>query len=47
MEGAVSLTQASYGGTGFADGDEMVMRRLVAPSGVRQCATEDRRSLAA
>src|SRR3989475_1744903 len=31
MEGAVSLTQASYGGTGFADGDEMVMRRLVAP----------------
>src|SRR5438128_4302405 len=31
VEGAVTLTQASYGGTGFADGDEMVMRRLVAP----------------
>jgi PAS domain S-box-containing protein len=31
VEGAVSLTRASYGGTGFADGDEMVMHRLVAP----------------
>src|SRR6266849_2965830 len=31
VEGAVSLTQASYGGTGFPDGDEMVMHRLVAP----------------
>jgi PAS domain S-box-containing protein len=29
VEGAVSLTHASYGGTGFPDGDEMVMRRLV------------------
>jgi len=31
VEGAVSLTQASYGGTGFPDGDDMVMHRLVAP----------------
>jgi PAS domain S-box-containing protein len=31
VEGAVTLTQASYGGTGFPDGDDMVMRRLVAP----------------
>src|SRR5882757_97252 len=31
VECAVSLTQASYGGTGFPDGDEMVMHRLVAP----------------
>src|SRR5439155_19009068 len=30
VEGAVSLTRASYGGTGFPDGDDMVMRRLVA-----------------
>src|SRR5437867_6525801 len=29
VEGAVSLTHASYGGTGFPDGDEMVMRRLI------------------
>ena len=29
MEGAVSLTRASYGGTGFPEGDEMVMRRLI------------------
>jgi PAS domain S-box-containing protein len=29
MEGAVSLTRASYGGTGFPDGDEIVMRRLI------------------
>jgi two-component system NtrC family sensor kinase len=29
VEGAVSLTHASYGGTGFPDGDEMVIRRLV------------------
>src|SRR5438445_5081341 len=29
VEGAVSLTRASYGGTGFPDGDEMVMRRLI------------------
>jgi len=29
MEGAVSLTRASYGGTGFPDGDEMVIRRLI------------------
>src|SRR6266700_857514 len=31
VEGAVTLTQASYGGTGFPDGDDMVVRRLVAP----------------
>ncbi len=31
VEGAVGLTRASYGGTGFPDGDEMVMHRLVAP----------------
>src|SRR6267378_3406257 len=31
VEGAVGLTQASYGGTGFPDGDNMVMHRLVAP----------------
>src|SRR6266853_1003556 len=31
VEGAVSLTQASYGGTGFPDCDDMVMHRLVAP----------------
>ena len=31
VEGAVSLTRASYGGTGFPDGDDMVMHRLVAP----------------
>jgi len=31
VEGAVSLTQASSGGTGFPDGDDMVMHRLVAP----------------
>jgi PAS domain S-box-containing protein len=31
VEGAVSLTQAAYGGTGFPDGDDMVMHRLVAP----------------
>jgi PAS domain S-box-containing protein len=31
VEGAVSLTQASYGGTGFPDDDCMVMHRLVAP----------------
>jgi PAS domain S-box-containing protein len=31
VEGAVGLTQASYGGTGFPDGDDMVMHRLVAP----------------
>src|SRR6266581_159783 len=30
VEGAVSLTRASYGGTGFPDGDDMVMHRLVA-----------------
>src|SRR5712692_7731889 len=30
VEGAVGLTRASYGGTGFPDGDEMVMHRLVA-----------------
>src|SRR4051812_9814604 len=29
VEGAVGLTRASYGGTGFPDGDEMVLRRLV------------------
>ena len=29
IEGAVSLTRASYGGTGFPHGDEMVMRRLI------------------
>ena len=29
VEGAVSLTRASYGGTGFPDGDDMVMRRLI------------------
>lgn len=29
VEGAVSLTRASYGGTGFPDGDEMVIRRLI------------------
>jgi PAS domain S-box-containing protein len=29
LEGAVALTRASHGGTAFADGDEMVMRRLV------------------
>jgi len=29
VEGAVSLTRTSYGGTGFPDGDEMVMRRLI------------------
>ena len=29
MEGAVSLTRASYGGIGFPEGDEMVMRRLI------------------
>src|SRR5437899_3124456 len=29
VEGAVSLTRASYGGTGFPDGDEIVMRRLI------------------
>src|SRR5713226_1189795 len=31
VEGAVSLPPASYGGTGFPDGDDMVMHRLVAP----------------
>src|SRR6266571_5025761 len=31
VEGAVSLTRAKYGGTGFPDGDDMVMHRLVAP----------------
>src|SRR5437660_1881819 len=31
VEGAVSLTQASYGGTGFPEGDDMIMHRLVAP----------------
>src|SRR5258708_25644450 len=31
VEGAVSLTQASYGGTGFPDGDDMVMHRPVPP----------------
>src|SRR5437660_8932245 len=31
VEGAVSLTRASYGGIGFPDGDDMVMHRLVAP----------------
>src|SRR5207247_11108684 len=31
VEGAVSLTRASYGGTGFPDGDDMVMHRLAAP----------------
>src|SRR3989475_355270 len=31
VEGAVSLTRASYGGTGFPDGDDMLMHRLVAP----------------
>src|SRR5258706_13675626 len=31
VEGAVGLTQASYGGTGFPDDDYMVMHRLVAP----------------
>jgi PAS domain S-box-containing protein len=31
VEGAVTLTQASYGGTGFPQGDDMVMHRLVAP----------------
>ncbi len=31
VEGAVSLTEASYGGTGFPNGDDMVMHRLVAP----------------
>src|SRR5882672_10389992 len=31
VEGAVSLTRAAYGGTGFPDGDDMVMHRLVAP----------------
>ena len=30
VEGAVALTRAAYGGTGFPDGDDMVMRRLVA-----------------
>jgi PAS domain S-box-containing protein len=34
VEGAVTLTQASYGGIGFPDGDDMVMRRLVAPQQV-------------
>src|SRR5438874_2799711 len=32
VEGAVSLTRAAYGGTGFPDGDDMVMHRLVAPA---------------
>ena len=31
VKGAVSLTRAKYGGTGFPDGDSMVMHRLVAP----------------
>jgi PAS domain S-box-containing protein len=31
VEGAVALTQASYGGTGFPDGDDMVAHRLVPP----------------
>src|SRR5947209_4293362 len=31
VEGAVSLTRASYGGTGFPEGDDMIMHRLVAP----------------
>ena len=31
VEGAVALTRASYGGTGFPDGDDMVARRLVPP----------------
>src|SRR6266516_4571088 len=31
VEGAVTLTQASYGGTGFPDGDDMVAHRLVPP----------------
>src|SRR3989454_10865334 len=40
VEGAVSLTRASYGGTGFPDGDEIVMRRLIdaperGPAGLR------------
>jgi PAS domain S-box-containing protein len=29
VKGAVTLTQASYGGTGFPDGDDMVAHRLV------------------
>jgi len=31
VEGAVALTQASYGGTVFPDGDDMVAHRLVPP----------------
>ena len=31
VQGAVTLTQASYGGTGFPDGDEMVCHRLIVP----------------
>src|SRR6266702_2367859 len=31
VEGAVTLTQASYGGTAFPDGDDMVAHRLVPP----------------
>src|SRR6266571_3556980 len=31
VEGAVALTQASYGGTGFPDGDDVVAHRLVPP----------------
>src|SRR5713226_6410168 len=31
VEGAVTLTQASYGGTVFPDGDDMVAHRLVPP----------------
>src|SRR5467141_1824135 len=32
IEGAVSLTRASYGGTGFPQGDDMIMHRLVVRS---------------
>src|SRR5712691_8862478 len=31
VKGAVTLTQASYGGIGFPDGDDMVAHRLVPP----------------
>ena len=31
VQGAVTLTQASYGGTGFPDGDEIVCHRLIVP----------------
>jgi PAS domain S-box-containing protein len=33
VKGAVTLTQASYGGIGFPDGDDMVAHRLVTPEG--------------